>query len=1029
MIKIYINNILQNAEILPANVPTKDETLETFSFALMANSNPLPLAPMQRVKVDFKGNGTEVKEFYIVSDSVETCCLKPLLYKHSISCIQNTRKLSKHMVRNSSFTQPFYLFKNSFNTEKRYLKAYQPSNVNVWRGEFGDYDSGDVNGDQTYYDELNYNSKKLELLENEKVTNASFKISFQYGACINISGYTGTLYANDHNAADMMEHVSGMEYSLEQHFTLKYTDRNGTSITRSLTPSDFGESSFDFNKTYNFPLIVELAKQGCNNFEVLFDTLDMLNGVNIAAERQVQWWMMQVQINVTVYYYNCYDILDLLLKRQRKTNFLNYENDLFALPLSGELYNLLKNTPAPNFTFTELTMYECVAEVFRVFDAIFTLEWNQTRQCDVLGIEYFNDLESDELPESTKFTGRNLALGEDKFTNGLVANYQDARVIEKFPLNGFAHLRSAEFGVPEPQDHNFIVPHNIDNVLKCEIIIDGFDFYYYSDAAHDLGTRYYGEMVVDITRYVLEQNVWSLLEEGNMTNSDYVSGKMKKTNCIYYAKGDNKIQCGFSFKTTWFFTNYVLQALVDTELVHLAAMHSHNRIRLADSGTNQTILKGDWKEIKMKAIYITTVDGKTKVHSITEKYPGETLVDQANGAVDLNKFGLNMLGLSLKLGNPTLNATHKIASWANRIRTGQLYNWQGKLWVANVVNYTFMGNGILQGKVSFVQNFNALSLRTQLLREKRMSNISRELVQKSEEILTDYIYFSSAFPEENGTDIHFNSDALQSLMVGTFKPNSTTHEIKDAFIYDPTKADVNNEKDAIYIPMIRYGAGNTINFEVSFDHPMNAGNKTTYSSGHYFTNHVVYTDERGFMERVSVIAPFTNPEFTQDFPAVKLQNADQLVNNSYFSIRDFFAYKQPNEIFALNYQLAFLPIAGRENTDFIGSTFINNNALVKTIDETTNARYIAFMAHKSSILDVKATNYFEKKAITNVNVANLSGYKFRINFIFPHITQAQYDDIVSWAIVDENDNILFASNTKNIYYEIASIFFMTKNYR
>ena len=672
MAKIYINNVLQKAEILPADVPTLDETLETFSFALISNTNPLPLAPMQKVKVDFTGDNTDVAYFYIVSDSVETYSLNPLRYKHSISCIQNTRKLSKHLVRNSSFTQPFYLQKASFNTEKRYYRVSNQLDPSHWQDEYG------VNTAV-----LNENSEPLIISSREKLTKAVLKISFQYGSGQYQTSGSGDLYSYDKNVNDITSRFPTYSGAyMVEHFTLRYIDGNGVTQTTSITPSTFGVTGFDFNGEYNFPLIIELANQGCTNFEVLFDTKDMFDYTDAPPSGDwVLWWMMQVSIEVNAYYYNCYDILDLLIKRQQKETSLRYDAPLFALPQSGELYDLLKNTIAPNFTFTQLTMYECVAEVFRLFDAIFTLDEN-----DVLGIDYFNDL-SKESVSGGKFAGRTLSLGEDKYTNGLVAYYQDARIVESFPRadGNFAHLRSAEFGVPDAQDHNLIVPHNIDVVLKCEIIVDGFCFKSRGSSG-DTGKNYYGTMAVDITHYVLERNAWSTLETGDLTNSDYVNGTLKKTNTIYYVKGDNKIQCGASFKSGWFLNRYVLQNLVDTELVRLAAMGSHDRIKTPDT----TILRGDWKAIQMRIKYLSTTDGKAKIHSVTNKYDGETLIDQANGAVDLNKFGLNMLGLSLKLGNPTLNATHKITSWANRIKTGQLYEYQGKLWVANVVNYTFL---------------------------------------------------------------------------------------------------------------------------------------------------------------------------------------------------------------------------------------------------------------------------------------------------------------------------------------------------
>lgn len=1031
--KVYINNVLQNIDILPSNTPSKDESLETFSFALISNSNPLPLAAGQEVKVDFLGNGSEVAYFFLASDSVETCSLKPLRYKHNISCVQNTRKLSKHMVRNSVFTQPFYLTKSSFNTEKRYGKQVSSAGPQEWRGEFT-YSSGNTDGDLTYNDSLNYKSQKLTLSGKERITSAALKISFQYGITPVTLTSSGALYANDHNGQDIVNRYPNVfsSVSIHQGFTLKYTDINSIEHTIPLTPQTFGVESFDFNNSYDFSLIVELAKQGCNDFEILFDTIDMVDSIIGGGDQWIEFWMMQVSIVANIYYYNCYDVLELLIERQKKQTSLKFEPALFSLPQSGELYDLLQNTIAPNFTFTDLTMYECVADVFRLFDAIFTMN-----QYGVLGIEYFNDLSEGEIPNTVKFAGRTLALGEDKYTNGLVANYQDARTIEKFPNNdSFAHLRSAEFGVPEAQDHNFIVPHNIDNVQKVEIIITGFHMGYYIDPAHtDHGNFYSGEMVIDITPYVMEQSLYSALATGDMNDNDYVNNVKKKSNCIFFVKGDNKIQCGYSFKSSWNLNKYVLQNLADTELVRLAGMLSHKRIHTEDT----TPLRGNWHVIKMRAVYVTTINGKTKVHSITNKYDGETLIDQANGGVDLNKMGLNMLGTVLKMGQPTLNASHTITTWANRVKVGQYLNYEGSIWVANVVNYTFM-NGRLQGKISFVKNFNQLSLKTQLLREKRMSNISKDLVQKSEEILTDYIYYSSdpAAITSVGEAIHFDSNMLQLLIKESFDINGATTKIGDVVTYDDV-ANGESWRDigsGIYIPLIRYGAGNTINFEMAFEHPLSAGNQTKYEDNKYFTNIVRYSDANGFLEEITLKAPREAIPYTQDFPMVEFytdQNHDNL-GGYFFRIKNYKAYKQPNEIFALNYQLAFLPIVGRENIDFLGSWFINNNSFVKELGENSKARYIAFMAHKSSILDSKAIPYFVKKPITQVLSYEYVNqpYKFSVRFIFEALTQQQLgnNEIVSWAIVDESDNVLFASNQPiSISTTYVNITFVSKQRR
>ena len=135
------------------------------------------------------------------------------------------------------------------------------------------------------------------------------------------------------------------------------------------------------------------------------------------------------------------------------------------------------------------------------------------------------------------------------------------------------------------------------------------------------------------------------------------------------------------------------------------------------------------------------------------------------------------------------------------------------------------------------------------------------------------------------------------------------------------------------------------------------------------------------------------------------------MRQEYISIRNLEIYKQPNEIFALNYQIAFLPIPGRENTDFIGNEFINNNCFVKNMTENKLARYIVFRNKKSSNLDIKATPYFLKKEITSVVLEeNLLDFDLVFNFNALTAAEKVLDKFVSWNIIDERDNVLFASN-------------------
>ena len=1015
----------QRFEILPSNTPTLDETLETFSFALISNDIARPFAPMQKVRVYFT-NSSSYTPFYIQNDSVETCSLNPIKYKHTITCIQNIRELSKHLVRNSVFTQPGYLTKSTYNALSMASEGYDSS-------------GGPLDFDSAYYRGLNVNCETLTLTNHEKIRNAKLKISFQW-AREDGSANQNYMYIKDHTTNDILSKAGLIQtLNIPSHFELEYKDSNNATQSVDIYPSDIGLTNFDLNSETDFPLIKTLADQGCNNFKIKFVSQNFLTGNywpsshTFENTNNVVYYQVQIEILADVYYYSCYDVLDLLIKRQRKQTSLRTLSDSFSLPQSGDLYNLLKNTPAPNFIFTQLTMFECVAEVFRVFDAIFTLDDN-----GVLGIEYFNDISKSKLSSSkAKFTGRTLSISEDKYTNGLVSYYQDARVIETFPFNNsFAPLRGVEFGIvgSADSDHNFIVPHNIDSIVKCEIHLSEFN-------RNDGATNVHGEgITVDITRFVVEENVWGDLDKGAMAATDYEHYNLKQADSIFYTRGDNKLQVAGTFKNSWGITQYCLYNAVEVALDRMGGVLA---------GLNPTdALKGEWGSVKMRLQYIASVDGVSKVHSTINKYEGETLVDQANGAVDLNKLGLNILGLTLKLGNPTLNATHKITSWADRIKVGDLYSYNDGLWVANVVNYTFLSNGLLQGKITFVQNFNALALRTKLMREKRMSNISRELTQKSEEILTDYIYYSSTKKTGlNSEIIHFGK--AWQFVVQSFAINGPRVYVGDAFVYDPNVhpvvmgVTIYELNIGTYIPMIKYGAGNTVNFEMSFDHPMNAGNQTTvtrtyagitFNIDKYETKHITYTDDYGFRDSIYIKAPRVEVlgSYDSGFPNVYIPS-DQYTSpeyiDGYFDIKDFKVYKQPNEIFALNYQIAFLPLPGRENTDFIGNEWINYNCFVSKIDTKKRKLKIVLFSAKNSVLERKAMGYSAEKDITSVTYTGGDTTYIRIRFSFSAFTSGQIQTNPYWAIVDEFDNILFASNEPMAETSQADIYFYFKRNR
>ena len=89
------------------------------------------------------------------------------------------------------------------------------------------------------------------------------------------------------------------------------------------------------------------------------------------------------------------------------------------------------------------------------------------------------------------------------------------------------------------------------------------------------------------------------------------------------------------------------------------------------------------------------------------------------------------------------------------------------------------------------------------------------------------------------------------------------------------------------------------------------------------------------------------------------------------------------------------------------------------------------MAKTRVILSIenKATPYFAKKPITGfLFYVYADIYKFGLRLSFAALTAQELgnNEIKSWAIVDDNDNVLFASNKSDIGSTSVDIIFFTK---
>ena len=983
--KIYINGIRVATEILPLESQTLDETLDALSFGFV-NGDEKPYAPMQKVKLEYDDSTEEW--FVLATDNVEPFTLNGNKWRHNVTCVEGTRELSKHTVRNSVFSQPSNLWRVGHNH----------LSVTTTRR---DYET--IGGEQVWY--YGYSNTEFGLYTkgyplpivlgaHEKVSRAFLKIVAQFAVAQPNSSYftSATVNATCKTPNDVQNLVSPPS-AITTDLSLKLVYTDGDVIrSESLSASDFAGGEILLNTEMECPRLAEVLNLYADVRVEPEDSYFFDGKMYYGVTKHIPFYSLDFRIKAEVYYNTAYDVLNLLCERQKLSHFVGGNTvekpALFQLPQSGELYDLLKGTIAPNFVFTQATMYECVAEVFRLFDAIFTMDGDGT-----LGITYFNDENGDEV--TPEMIGKVGAIAEERRANGLISYYQDARLEKCFPSeDGFAHTRSEDIGIPKEGDHDLVVDFPIDSVIEGTMRVS-FSMKYrcFDQGAGEFdNSMTINGYILDVTRYIVEESIWS----GYLSPTDQIQHanpeNVVQDSSVYYGRGSTSVKLGYAYTSSWQIQYYAFGNMMNAALwFNLGWINVSNDDSVVTSPSSSA---PNWEAVVMRVRYYASVDGRLKVESITNKCPGDMIVDQSNGAVDLNKLGLNILGLSMKLGEPTLNANVKPFRWADRIRTGDRYVYQNETWVANVCSYTALGNGWYKGSISFVKDYNELSLRRSVLREKRLSNVSRSLTQKSEDNLIEYCYYSSSLqslPTVVQSTV-FTRTKFQACVGISFGAEWPEIETLD-YCY------LERVEDQIYVPTLRYGAGNMVCFEMSFDDPMSAGIRTKATFGwfqtSYISDYVLYTDEEGFADEFTIrLAQDANGSMSEDFPYV---DADDYA----FSIAQLKTYKQPNEVFALNYSIAFLPCD--KDVDFVGSGFIDDNFLIAG-RKRNRTLYLAHSDRKYSVLTRKAIGQLE--AITSVSVT--TGNQATIS-----ITHEEVSDCVSWAICDENREILFASNRVN----------------
>ena len=1243
-----------DVEISPILAQTLDETIDNITISLALNQRETPYSPIatevELVQVYDDETTETINKFVVSADNVELMTENPIRYKHTLTLVQRAQFLTKKEMRNTVFSSNLNPSAASFTIAKTIYIENPICNTfdKWWEGS-----------------ELRYLAKDLALRQDNSTNYVPMS---QDGIVAKIDLSKTKIYAISYKKrlmAQLIKSEYGRKASGSYEMLYKLT-------FDCIEPSDFRELTKSQNSNYWVEPYIFVEIYDSNNIVIDsrtegigFEYFNDETKVNLLSNELCEWlrtydsgtavitlkcpinthydtwnnpllkdgkipflYNMSVDLFITSQDKSCYKVIETLLLQQLKET-KNYNRTthptkivpLFKLPSENHnpsLYQLLLKTEAPNFVFTQGNFYEILVEIFKMFDAIFTID-----EDEYLDIEYYNEHEKTTFTDSQK-AGRQSSLGEERYANRLISYYQNAKIDDKFPNsnqeNATSYIRSKSIGIPEQSDFVFMVPKPIDMVTN--VAIGGFDFDYVIKGHTYNWTQVFNSnpefpqdtytfmldslqhdqriklakpsnmKLLNITRYVNEESIWSILNEDKNFPIDDDYSIVGKYNSLVYKKGTNYIEIskyydGYTQKRMKVLTNVINSAL------HQQCGLKNNYDDTIIGVTMISESNVEWQKIKMAVNYIAICDGKIVNESIDYKYDGGILINQNNGSIDINKLGLNMVGLSLKLGQPTLTMTQKICKWEDRVRKGQFIEINGERWVANTCNYTLINKDLIEASIEFVKNFNGLASRIELNREKRLSNISNELTTKCEENYGEFVYYTT-LNETNAAqqeialsrptlfnqiamgfgftipaftiDYSDQSSKINVVSIATLNSTDYTNQtlekvtgyvenedddvivlnsasdfsgssviipqvsdgfdyiywdiLNDCFAYDENapkehltrgvqytiyvlkigediiggnirhseyfnntvprnknkieyasltalkeNGDIIKENeyfaDHIAVPMVVYGSGNSICFELSCESPMSVGTQLLYNySGffsdtrYWFSKYVLYTNKAGEATKFTIDFVMLQENLNHEFPKLAATTLNLLVTfpfldfsetplktYSFGKLEEFAYYKKPNEIFALNYQLHFLPNRGT-NIDFLSNEFIKNNGFANGL----NTRKFHIMYSTSDdlqfdIFDVKALedDGWIRMEIINAGAFDVwAGKGLEISYVGEEMSEEDYNQIKSWAICDEEDNIYFASNEppKNSYpsvpyntYARFHIFFYARHFR
>ena len=995
-------------EASPTLSRKKDETFDGAKLTLAFNEDPNPIAPGTKIAVVEDIATTYL--YAVATDVVETASQKPLKYKHTLTLVEPISLYKQRMPRNLIFTQPADMEARG-SVSRMWWINYKPGNSTyVGAGCSAPFKRPISVDSKTKLANLMGKAtiRRVQIWNGSEIDPNVWKwrtseLTYSQAPC-NLKAATVRLSYGDGFYRD---------YTLNQIMPTA----GQWAVLPSTALSDF--------TSHGGPITADVSK---NIGNVSASGLDALG----------YYVTISIELQATAYYFTLLDVVkgifDAAAQKRGDPQYAKYP-EFETLNLDPDLYDALDGSIAPNLTFTQSTVYESLAEVFRYLDGRPCTISDHTESAGTvtgfsscIGIKYFSDLRND-MTEAVlgdngilRMAGKVSSSSMERRADGIKSFYQNALQKVCFPDDRhMGRVRSVTLAVPDQGDFALVVPEPIEKVTKVELEITP-KIWLATGTTGDFSSVHFteGPVRVDLTDFFFEESIWSDLPK--VGNVDYNGAQTDYTEilqniCLPYSRGSKSIDLtkryeylGVSYQRLNFMRHAAIHKWLGQgskggwtfyDPVNIGSFPDY------DLDYENLPAETSWADYRIRIEYIAKTEGVATVESPSHRMAGDLLSNQTGGGVDLGKMGSNMLGLAMKGGEPKLTATIELKGLATRIEEGDYIRADDGVYVAGSISYVILPNGHIQETVEFTKNFNSLSPFIRVDEEKRLSNIDYSIAERCEDVYIDYLEFMGLSTEWPDDASAISAVYPAEWVAAAFPCNDPTGKTADlAYMDNRREGDTVVSSGRVALPLRNYACGNALCIEASFDDPMSAGNSLVWANSKYDSKAVKYTNDHGFFDKIDFhVARATGEIYDADYPKLNAYVGNGITE--VVRIERLLYNKKPNEIFGLNYELCAVPAKGLESKVFIGRRFMSQFGPLSASRKTKDTMRLYYSNEEEySILDEDGLGNYRE--ITSITCDANPGDPSQLRIVIRGTSLLHWDK--SFAICDSNGKIYLAFN-------------------